>query len=200
MYKQWTVPQLSIMIIYNCSWSVLIQQIRIMLSADNLTQKIQKKAYFLFVINLITRSKKICRLGRSLKICGTIHSFYIQVTFLTISGTNIHIFQQYKWLKQLKILNVLKLTYKSYISGILSYKAIIKCTPSRWGNRDIGFCLSFQIVLLYRTVASKCKQESRDQHLSRPICVAKCLFSLIKFCFGLKRNKKTIIVVLYLMF
>ena len=44
------------------------------MSADNLTYKIQKKAYFLFVINLITRSKKICRLGRSLKICGTIHS------------------------------------------------------------------------------------------------------------------------------
>jgi len=31
-----------------------------------------KKAYmyFLFVINLITRSKKICRIGRSLKMCG----------------------------------------------------------------------------------------------------------------------------------
>ena len=66
-------PQLSIMIIYNCTWSILIQQIRIILSADNLTQKIQKKAYFLFAINLITISKKMCRLGRSLTICGTIH-------------------------------------------------------------------------------------------------------------------------------
>ena len=65
---QWTVPQLSIMIIYNCTWSILIQQIRILLSADNLNQKIQKKAYFLFVINLITRSKQICRMGRSLKL------------------------------------------------------------------------------------------------------------------------------------
>jgi len=46
---------------------MLIQKIRIILSADNLTYKIQKKAYFLFVIILLTRSKKICRLGRSLK-------------------------------------------------------------------------------------------------------------------------------------
>ena len=69
----WTVPKLSIMIIYNCTWSILIQQIRIILSTDNMTQKIQKKAYFLFVINFITRSKKICRLGRSLKNCGTIY-------------------------------------------------------------------------------------------------------------------------------
>ena len=74
-----TVPQPSIMIIYNSTWSVVILQIRIilsgdnltLLSGDNLTQTIQKKAYFLFVINLITRSKKIYRIGRSLKICGT---------------------------------------------------------------------------------------------------------------------------------
>jgi len=38
-----------------------------------MTWKVQKKAYFLFVINLITRSKKICCMGRSLKNCGTIH-------------------------------------------------------------------------------------------------------------------------------
>ena len=68
--NNWTVQQLSIKIIYNCTIS--IQQIRIKLSADNLAQNIQKKAYFLFVINLITRSKKICRLGRSLKRCETI--------------------------------------------------------------------------------------------------------------------------------
>ena len=35
--------------------------------------KLSSSLYFLFVINLITRSKKICRLGRSLKNCGTIH-------------------------------------------------------------------------------------------------------------------------------
>ena len=92
-----TVPQPSIMIIYNCTWSILIQQIRIILLADNLTQpglpaltitlvvqstlgtrlnltqQKRKKTYFLFVVNLITRSKKICHLGRSLKICGTSH-------------------------------------------------------------------------------------------------------------------------------
>ena len=42
----WTVPQLSIMIIYNSTWSILIQQIRIILSGDNLTQKTQKKEPF----------------------------------------------------------------------------------------------------------------------------------------------------------
>jgi len=34
---QWTVPQLLIMIIYNCTLSILIQYIRIILSADILT-------------------------------------------------------------------------------------------------------------------------------------------------------------------
>ena len=61
------------MIIYNSTWSILIQQIRIILSGDNLTSKIQKKAYFMFAINVFTRSKKIYRIERSLKICGTMH-------------------------------------------------------------------------------------------------------------------------------
>jgi len=34
---------------------------------------IQKKSYFLFVINLITRLMQIFRIRRSLKICGTMH-------------------------------------------------------------------------------------------------------------------------------
>jgi len=34
---QWTVPQLSIMIIYNSTWSFLIQWIMDILSGDNLT-------------------------------------------------------------------------------------------------------------------------------------------------------------------
>jgi len=34
---QWTVPQLSLMIIYNSTWSILIQWIRAILSGDNLT-------------------------------------------------------------------------------------------------------------------------------------------------------------------
>ena len=34
---QWTVPQLSIMIIYNSAWSILIQWIRDILSGNNLT-------------------------------------------------------------------------------------------------------------------------------------------------------------------
>ena len=41
-----TVPQLSIIIIYNSTWSTLIQQIRIKLSGDNLTQKTQRKDPF----------------------------------------------------------------------------------------------------------------------------------------------------------
>ena len=43
---KWTVPQLSIMIIYNCTWSILIQQIRIIMSGGNLTQKTQKNDRF----------------------------------------------------------------------------------------------------------------------------------------------------------
>jgi len=35
------------------------------------------KAYFLIVINLITRSKKICRMGRRLINCGTIHRAWL---------------------------------------------------------------------------------------------------------------------------
>jgi len=33
----WTVPQMSIIIIYNSTWSILIQYIRIKLKGDNLT-------------------------------------------------------------------------------------------------------------------------------------------------------------------
>ena len=34
---RWTIPQMSIIIIYNITWSILIQWIRIKLSGDNLT-------------------------------------------------------------------------------------------------------------------------------------------------------------------
>jgi len=37
--KLWTVLQLSVMIIYNSTWSILIQWIRDILSGDNLTYK-----------------------------------------------------------------------------------------------------------------------------------------------------------------
>jgi len=43
------------------------------LSRDNLTLYIQKKAYFVFVINLTTRTKVKYRKGRRLKFCGTVH-------------------------------------------------------------------------------------------------------------------------------
>jgi len=36
-WTEWTVPQLSIMIIYNSSWSILIKWIRDIFSGDNLT-------------------------------------------------------------------------------------------------------------------------------------------------------------------
>jgi len=45
------------------------------LSGDNLTKKIQKKAYFMFVIKLITRTKEYYRNRRRLKICGTMRWF-----------------------------------------------------------------------------------------------------------------------------
>ena len=71
--EQWTVPQLSIMIIYNSTWSILMQWIRDILSGDNLTWYTQEKAYFLFVINLITRTMDFSKCGRKLKMCGTMH-------------------------------------------------------------------------------------------------------------------------------
>jgi len=37
----------------------------------------RKKAYFLFVINPFTRSKKIYHIGRSWNICGTVHCIWI---------------------------------------------------------------------------------------------------------------------------
>ena len=49
-----------------------------------MTWKTQKKAYFLFVINLITRSKQIYRKGRSLKMCGTIHLYQINHKYVII--------------------------------------------------------------------------------------------------------------------
>ena len=68
---KWTVPQLSIIIIYNSTWSILIKQItgRIILSGDNLTQKTQRKT----PSQAFTVSKQIYRIGRSLKCCGTVH-------------------------------------------------------------------------------------------------------------------------------
>jgi len=54
----WTVPNMSITIIYNSTWSILIQWIRDILSGDILIWLIQKQAYFLFVINLIIRTKE----------------------------------------------------------------------------------------------------------------------------------------------
>ena len=72
----WTVPQMSFMIIIITSslkhyytWSILIQQIRIILSGDNLTQKTQKKD----PSQAFTKSKQIYRIGWSLKFCGTVH-------------------------------------------------------------------------------------------------------------------------------
>jgi len=76
---QWTVPQLSIMIIYNSTWSILMQWIWVELSGDKLTFYTQKKAYFLFVINLITPTMKYNKSGRRLKMCGTMLCQLIQL-------------------------------------------------------------------------------------------------------------------------
>ena len=85
LHWQWTVPQLSIVIIYNSTWSILIQKIRIILSGDNLTQKTLKEDPF-------TRSKHIYRIGRSFKFCGTVHRIdlcHLSVT-LTFWGIKAH--------------------------------------------------------------------------------------------------------------
>ena len=66
---QWNVPQMSIIIIYNSTWSILIQQIRIKLSGNNLTQKHKRKT----PSQAFTRSKQINRIGRNLKFCETVH-------------------------------------------------------------------------------------------------------------------------------
>ena len=71
---KWTVPQLSIMRIYNASWSKSSNGLGWYCQVTNLPSKYEyKKAYFLFVINLITRSKKIYRIMRSSNTCGTMH-------------------------------------------------------------------------------------------------------------------------------
>ena len=56
--NQWTVPQLSITIIYNSLLLILIKWIKVMIARPS------KKAYFLFVINLTTRTKEKYRKGR----------------------------------------------------------------------------------------------------------------------------------------
>jgi len=42
LHVQWKGPLMSILIIYNSTWSILIQWIRVILSGDNLTLQIQK--------------------------------------------------------------------------------------------------------------------------------------------------------------
>ena len=68
---QWTVPQLSIIIIYNYTWSILIQWVRDILLGDDLVYTID--AYFLIVINLITRTMDFSKCEQKLKMCGTMH-------------------------------------------------------------------------------------------------------------------------------
>ena len=87
----WTVPQLSVLIIYNSSWSTLIQWIWHILSGDNLTQYIQQKAYFLFVINIITRKMDFSKCGRRLN-CRTMHFKMFNGAF----RAKIYLFFKYK--------------------------------------------------------------------------------------------------------
>ena len=60
---QWTVPHLSVMIIYNSTRSILIQWIRVILT---IWPSENKKS-------LITHTKKYCRKRRRLNICRTMH-------------------------------------------------------------------------------------------------------------------------------
>jgi len=43
------------------------------LKKQDINVTLEKKAYFLFVINPFIKSKKIYCIGRSLKMCGTVH-------------------------------------------------------------------------------------------------------------------------------
>ena len=52
---------------------IIFFTVHFILSGDNLTRWIQKKANFLFVINLITWTKEHYRNGRWLNICGTMY-------------------------------------------------------------------------------------------------------------------------------
>ena len=105
--------QLHNMIINNSTWSILIQWIRDILSGDNLTQYIQQTAYFLFVINLITRTMGFYICGRILNICGTMHLIYMTVQLysylLTAPGMK-YLSRKYQCLKHMIPSSVYKLS------------------------------------------------------------------------------------------
>jgi len=69
------VPQLSILIICNRTWSILIQWINVMIVSWQYDVTIQKKAYLPYHTNK--------RKGRRLKFCGTMHWFYTEATIRT---------------------------------------------------------------------------------------------------------------------
>ena len=74
-------PQLSFMIIYRSTWSILMQWIRVILSGDNL------KAYCLFVINLITQIKENYRKCRRWKFFGTMHCLLVSYHWRSERGS-----------------------------------------------------------------------------------------------------------------
>jgi len=74
----WTVPQLSIMIMYNSAWSILYCQVTIWPRKHK--RKTPSQAF--------TRSKQICRFGRSFRFCGTVHSSDIYSVFIILGTSN----------------------------------------------------------------------------------------------------------------
>ena len=61
----------TVMVIYKSKWSILIQWIRVMLDMWQSGQVNTKQAHWLFMINLITLTKRNVRKGEE-KFCGTV--------------------------------------------------------------------------------------------------------------------------------
>jgi len=57
-------------------WSILIQWIRVMIARWQSDLVNTKKAYVLYIINLITRTKEQYIMGRWLMFCGTVHYLF----------------------------------------------------------------------------------------------------------------------------
>jgi len=68
---QWAVPQLAIMIIYNSSWSVLIQEIRVMIVRWQSDLVKQNKAIFLYGNN---NKRKVQKRNEIVKFQGNVNN------------------------------------------------------------------------------------------------------------------------------
>ena len=101
MTIQWTVLQLSIMIIYNSTWPILIQQIRIILSGDNLTQKTQKKDPFTSLHKIKANLQhwtefEVLRNGAYIATTQYI-AIHVQYRLINIINSSVQLFSPFKY-------------------------------------------------------------------------------------------------------